>query len=125
MPLAEHEIMIVEDDDDIRELLAEMLGDQGYGVLTARNGRHGLDLLQGKRPPPCVVLLDLMMPVMDGWEMRAEMLAVPELASIPVVVVSGAADVQDQSDALCATRVLTKPVKWPDLLASVKSICGT
>ena len=112
-------ILIVEDDDEIRELLAEMLADRGFLVSTARHGKDALELLRTK-PKPNIVLLDLMMPVMDGWQMRAEMLADPKLAGIPVVIVSGAADLQDESEALKAARVLTKPVKWPVLLESVR-----
>jgi CheY-like chemotaxis protein len=115
-------VMIVEDDDEIRELLAEMLSDGGYEVSTARNGKDALEQLRRTSPRrPNIILLDLMMPVMDGWQMRAEMLADPKLADIPVVIVSGAADVQDGSEALKAVRVLTKPVKWPVLLASVRA----
>jgi CheY-like chemotaxis protein len=111
-------VLIVEDDDDIRDLLAEMFGDHGFRVSTARNGKEGLELLRGSDHPN-IVLLDLMMPVMDGWQMRAEMLADPALARIPVVVVSGAADVLDGIEGLKAARLLTKPVKWPVLLESV------
>ena len=113
-------VMIVEDDDEIRELLAEMLGDRGYLVSTARHGKDALELLRTKAHPN-VVLLDLMMPVMDGWQMRAEMLADPKLATIPVIIVSGAADVQDGTEMLKAARVLTKPVKWAVLLDSVRA----
>jgi CheY-like chemotaxis protein len=117
-------VLIVEDDDEIRELLAEMLSDRGYSVVTARNGQEGLTLLRNRSAaPPCVILLDLMMPVMDGWKMRAEMLADPALASIPVVIVSGAADVNDNNNDLKAVRVLTKPVIWPVLLESVRAHC--
>ncbi len=112
-------VMIVEDDDEIRELLAEMLAEGGFHVSTARHGKDALQLLRTK-PHPNIVLLDLMMPVMDGWQMRAEMLADPKLAAIPVIIVSGAADVQDGSALLKAARVLTKPVKWPVLLDSVR-----
>lgn len=112
-------VMIVEDDDEIRELLAEMLADRGYLVSTARHGKDALELLRTK-PQPNIVLLDLMMPVMDGWQMRAEMLADANLAAIPVIIVSGAADLQDGSELLKAARVLTKPVKWPVLLDSLR-----
>lgn len=112
-------ILIVEDDDEIRDLLAEMLADTGFIVTTARNGREGLEQLRSG-PRPDVVLLDLMMPVMDGWQLRAEMLADPELAKIPVIIVSGAADMQDDGTSLAASRILTKPVKWPVLLESIR-----
>ena len=116
-------ILIVEDDDEIRELLAEMLAECGYLVATARNGEEGLERLRtGSRPD--VVLLDLMMPVMDGWQMRAAMLADAALRTIPVVIVSGAADLEDSVERLEAAAALTKPVKWPILLASVRTHAG-
>lgn len=115
-------ILIVEDDDEIREILAEMLVDRGYSVVTARNGQEGLEAMRIP-PAPCVVLLDLMMPIMDGWQLRKEMLADPALASIPVVIVSGVTDVEDKSSSLKAAGILTKPVRWPVLLASVRAYC--
>ena len=115
-------ILIIEDDDEIRELLAEMLTERGYPVATARNGVEGLAAMRSG-PAPCVVLLDLMMPVMDGWTLRAEMLADPAIANIPVVVVSGAADLEQKTSQLKAASVLTKPVKWPVLLDSLRTFC--
>ena len=115
-------ILIVEDDEEIREILAEMLTERGYTVITARDGAEGLAAMR-EAPGPCVVLLDLMMPVMDGWALRAEMLADPALAKIPVVVVSGASDLERRSSRLQAASVLTKPVKWPVLLESVRAYC--
>ena len=115
-------VLIIEDDDEIREILAEMLSERGYPVATARNGVEGLAVLRSSMPP-CVVLLDLMMPVMDGWALRAEMLADPALAHIPVVVVSGAADLEQKTSQLHAACVITKPVKWPVLLDSVRAYC--
>ena len=113
-------VLIVEDEDEIRELLAEMLAERGFVVSTAKNGEEGLRLLRSNGTLPHLVLLDLTMPIMDGWQMRAAMLADPKLAAIPVVIISGAADVQDGTDALAPARVLTKPVKWPVLLESVE-----
>jgi len=113
-------VMIVDDDDEIRDLLAEMLADCGFLVSTARHGKEALELLRTK-PQPNIVLLDLMMPVMDGWQVRAEMLADPSLAAIPVIIVSGAADLEDGGEILKASCVLTKPVKFPVLLESVRA----
>ncbi len=116
-------ILVVEDDDEIRELIAEMLEDSGFDVATAANGREALERL---RAPvlPCVIVLDLMMPVMNGWELRSKLLADPKLCDIPVIVVSGAADLHESPDGLMAARILTKPVKWPALLASVQAHCA-
>jgi CheY-like chemotaxis protein len=115
-------VLIIEDDDEIREIMAEMLGDRGYDVVTARNGEEGLEALRAAAQF-CVVLLDLMMPVMDGWTLRAEMLADPALASIPVVVISGAADLESRASQLKAASVLTKPVRFPVLLDQVRAHC--
>jgi CheY-like chemotaxis protein len=112
-------ILIVEDDDEIRELLAEMLGEEGYAVVTASDGREALTRLEAGLAPRLVVL-DLMMPNMDGWSLRAAMLEDPTLARIPVVVLSGAADVRQASSGLGAVKVLTKPVKWTTFLEVVR-----
>ena len=114
-------VLIVEDDDEIREILAEMLADEGFAVTTASNGRDALDLMRSAAPRPSLVVLDLMMPVMDGWQLRREMLADPDLSSIPVVVVSGAADIERMSSTLAASKILTKPVKWPQLRDSIRA----
>ncbi len=115
-------ILIVEDDDEIRDLLAEMLSDQGYPVLTASDGLKALEVLHaGERP--CLIVLDLMMPNMDGWEFRGAVLSDSALAKIPVVVLSGAADLRQSSAGLQAVKVLTKPVKWNTLLDVVREHC--
>ena len=115
-------VLIVEDDADIREIISEMLAEKGYGIATAANGREALEQLRAG-PLPSLILLDLMMPVMDGWQLRQELLADPALASIPVVVVSGAADLHESVAALRAASVLTKPVKWSALLEAVEAHC--
>jgi CheY-like chemotaxis protein len=80
-------ILIVDDDSDIRKSLSDFLEDEGYKVTAAANGRSALDLLRaGIRP--AVILLDLMMPGMDGWDFRQAQLQDPAIASVPVVVVT-------------------------------------
>ncbi len=115
-------ILIVEDDDEIRELLSEMLTDKGYAVLTASDGEGALEVLRGS-PAPCLIVLDLMMPKMDGWTLRTNLLADPALAAIPVVVLSGAADLRGGATGLQAAKVLTKPVKWHTFLDVVREHC--
>jgi CheY-like chemotaxis protein len=81
-------ILVVDDDLDIREILAETLGERGFDVVAAANGLEALELVQSMPAPPSVILLDLMMPVMDGYtflERRAES---PALASIPVAIIT-------------------------------------
>ncbi len=80
-------ILIVDDDSDVRKSLSDFLEDEGYRVTAASNGRTALDLMRaGVRP--AVILLDLMMPGMDGWDFRQAQLEDPALASVPVVVVT-------------------------------------
>src|SRR5207247_2102614 len=83
---------IIEDDPDLRDALGELLSGEGYEVATAADGREGLRRL-GAPPRPCLVLLDLMLPAMDGFEFRLRQLEDPALAAIPVIVFSGGGDV--------------------------------
>jgi len=85
-----HLILVVDDDEDLRESFAGVLEDAGYEAASAGNGREALDFLRSS-PPPCLVLLDLMMPVMDGLSFITEKEADSELANIPVVVITAAA----------------------------------
>lgn len=115
-------VLIVEDQPDLRETLASLLEDLGYLVAVAANGRDALAHLQSA-PPPALILLDLIMPVMNGWVFRAEQQRDPKLADIPVVVVSGAANLPHHSAALNAVAYLTKPVDLNMLLALVDQYC--
>src|SRR5262245_42774882 len=82
------EIFIVDDDRDTRNALAELLEAEGFAVDGAANGREALARLRSRDAHPAVILLDLMMPGMDGWDFRSEQMRDPELASVPVVIVS-------------------------------------
>ena len=114
-------ILIVEDDEGIRNALRLALELEGYQVFTASNGKEGLELLP-KMPVPCLILLDLMMPVMNGWEFA---LALEEkdmiLATIPVVVVTAFAD---QAKTIKAKGVIKKPVDLEVLFQMVKRWCN-
>ena len=79
-------VLVVEDDKDVREMLDLLLTTSGYETMTAENGAIALQKMRERRP--CVVLLDLMMPVMNGWRFREQQLADPTLAPVPVVCVS-------------------------------------
>lgn len=114
-------ILLVEDDDELREELAAILREEGFEIVTAADGREALDCLRGGPPPP-LVLLDLMMPVMSGWELRAEMLADPALARVPVVVMSGAAP--QNATSLQAAAYLAKPFQVGPLLDVLTRLCA-
>ena len=112
-------LLVVDDDDDIRESFAEALTDEGYDVITATDGRNALDVLAQERQPH-VILLDLMMPRMDGSTFRARQLLDARIASIPVIVMSAAADAAEQARRMqCA--YLKKPVTIDSLVSAVES----
>jgi CheY-like chemotaxis protein len=116
-------ILIVEDDADLREALSQVLRDEGYEVLGAAHGREALDRLRGGRRP-CLILLDLTMPVMNGWQFRAEQRDDPELASIPVIVLSAGQDLSAQMPVLGLREYIRKPIRLESLLESVARFCG-
>lgn len=116
-------ILVVEDDAEIRELLAEMLVDAGYAVAEAANGQEALDYLRRGDGAPSLILLDLMMPVMDGWRFREEQSQDPSLAEIPVVVVSADGNVPQKASALGAAGYIQKPVEIDLLLQAVEEHC--
>ncbi len=112
-----HQVLIVEDDRCIRESLRELLADEGFSVSTAEHGGQALMLLRnGLRP--AVVLLDLMMPIMDGWQLLKIIRADSELQLLPVIVVSAA---RDKGNPAGATACVNKPVSLDVLLAQVET----
>jgi len=116
-------VMVVEDDEQIRETLTEILEYHGYDALAVSHGREALDqLAAGARP--ALILLDLMMPVMDGQEFRAEQLKQRELASIPVVVISAFRDLREAVREMRPSAVLHKPVDLSELLQVIEHFAG-
>jgi CheY-like chemotaxis protein len=113
-------VLIVEDDEDLREMMAQLLTLEGFETATVANGREALEYLQVAQTPE-VILLDLMMPVMDGWEFRRRQQADPVLARVPVIVLSAL----DQSRAadVGSAAFLKKPLDFDRLLALVRSYC--
>jgi CheY-like chemotaxis protein len=116
----DHRVLVVEDDPPLRELLASALSDEGYLVRTANNGREALDVLGGWNPQ--VILLDLMMPEMDGWAFRERQLRMNGLADIPVIVLSAGPNLRVGVDRLRATAIFPKPFELDLLLAAVSTV---
>lgn len=111
-------LLIIEDDAGVREMLCAVLEDAGYRVATAEHGQEALSYLLAN-PPPFVILLDLMMPIMDGRQFRREQLAIPHLAKIPVAVLS--ADLQlDKGEEMRGTVALKKPLDLDRLIEIVQ-----
>ena len=121
-PMCDKVVMIVEDDSDVRESIVEVLEDNEYRVLGAANGKDALEQLRtGERP--CVILLDMMMPIMDGWEFRTKQQQDPELNEIPIVVLTAHANIEEATSGMAAAASLRKPVKLDSLLATVDPLC--
>jgi len=116
-------VMIIEDDRDTREMLGRFLELEGFDVRTAANGELALRALQ-EDGQPCVIILDLMMPVMNGWQFREAQQSDPALSHIPVVVVT-AAGAREQVPEISADGWLSKPVDFDRLLATIAPLCRT
>ena len=116
-------ILLVEDCYTARELMSLILGEDGYMVSTAANGAEAIERLRTSDRPD-LILLDLRMPVMDGWTLREELKRDPKLSGIPVVVLSGVGQSGEQPACLEATRFLHKPIEPDELLLTVRQCCG-
>jgi len=117
-------ILIIEDETDLRDTLCDLLELEGFEVVSAANGHEGLAVLE-RGDPPCLILLDLMMPVMNGWEFLEALRQRPALRppDLPIAVVSAAADLSEVGERYGCT-VLKKPVRIDQLLALAQTHCG-
>lgn len=115
-----HVVLVVEDDDSLREALVDALHDEGYAVVTAENGKEALEILRGSKELPCLVLLDLMMPVMNGWTFLSAVRSDPRFSTLRVCIVSAVPQGQMPADVLCAFQ---KPVDLSKLLRVVDTHC--
>ena len=116
-------ILVVDDDRDIRDSLVELLTEHGYPAIGAGNGVEALEILRTSASPPCLILLDLMMPVMDGREFRERQLENPAWTAIPVIVISAYNDVEQQARALALDH-LRKPLAMRPLMDAVRRHCA-
>jgi len=112
-------VLVIDDDRDIRETLAAALELVGHQALLAEDGRQGLEQLRGDGHPQ-LVLLDLMMPRMNGWEFRAAQLADPELALVPVLLITAHEDGVRTARELGTAGCIRKPVDLDSLLEAVE-----
>jgi CheY-like chemotaxis protein len=121
--MAKKQILIVEDDAVIRDALKDILEDEGFEVVLASNGKVALDLLQAASQLPNVILLDIMMPIMDGFQFRELQLANDRLAAIPTIPLSADGNIVEKSKKLKAALFLRKPVELEALLNAVNGAC--
>lgn len=114
-------VLIVEDDDDVREFMQLLVSTAGYETMTARDGQDALVKMRQRRP--CIVLLDLQMPRMDGWEFRARQMQDLSLSDIPVVCVTAFFDPAQVTRQL-GLRCISKPADFPTIINAVETTCG-
>jgi DNA-binding response OmpR family regulator len=119
-PERDRRVLVVDDDLSIQGFLADALADEEYDVRTATNGRDALAIVSEWRPD--LILLDLMMPEMDGWTLRARQLTLPEAATIPVIVLSAMRDPTATMEGLAPARIVVKPFDIDELLATIDEL---
>jgi DNA-binding response OmpR family regulator len=112
-------VLVVDDQEAIRDTLQTALDDEGFTVECAANGREALDILE--RWQPCVILLDLMMPVMDGWTFRAEQRRSGN--TVPIVLLSAAGELARHKEALGAAAVIPKPFDIDRVISAIEGVC--
>jgi two-component system, chemotaxis family, chemotaxis protein CheY len=112
-------LLVIDDEPDVRASLLELLNLNGYSGRSAANGRAALQALRARPALPKLILLDMAMPVLDGWGFLAELSKDPRLALIPVIVISATPGLEMRAEAAGASAVLRKPVNLEVLLSAV------
>ena len=116
-------ILIVEDDEVIREVLRDLLESEGYVVECAANGEEGIQALRREGPLPSLILLDIMMPVKDGFEFRYEQEQDSTLAGVPVVVMTADHNAESKRLRIGAKGFIKKPFNVDDMVGMVERYC--
>ena len=117
------EVLLVEDDPEIRASLRELLGEEGFALYETANGLEAIEYLRsGNRPR--VIILDLAMPVVNGWEFRIAQKANPSISEIPVVIISAREQTSDDVAWMEAAEFLPKPIDVERLLGAVRRFCA-
>jgi CheY-like chemotaxis protein len=112
-------VLVVEDDEDVREAVRVTLEDEGYWVICAADGRQAMEMIRAEAEP-CLILLDLIMPVLSGWQFRALQQQDARLARFPVIVITATSTLEEA--AISADGVLHKPMRRQELLDAVNAI---
>lgn len=114
-------ILVVEDDRDIREFLTVLLQAEGYEVVTASNGSQARHHLESSSVPD-LILLDLMMPELDGWNLREELSNSATLQDVPIIILSGLSNLHQEARALKVAAYFKKPFDMDDLIETIRTI---
>jgi CheY-like chemotaxis protein len=117
-------ILVVDDKAELRSLISELLAEEGYTVAQATNGREALAYLRAASALPCVIILDLMMPLMDGWDFLRARQGNPVIWAIPTVVISAFRALAEAAAPLGVQQALPKPIDLDHLLATVQRYCS-
>jgi DNA-binding response OmpR family regulator len=116
-------VLVVEDEAAARDVMCETLDIAGYQAVGATDGSVARQLLEARDAPPCVIVLDLMMPRMNGWQFR-EWQRTTRFASVPVVILSAVRDLANEAKKLLSADYLAKPIAFDALLEKVEKHCG-
>jgi CheY-like chemotaxis protein len=114
-------VLIIEDDFEIRKALLDILRSEGYSVQAATDGQEALEVLRKGAQKPNVIILDLMMPVMDGWIFRNHQLQDPSIAKIPVIVITAEGTAKAKAKAMNAVAGIRKPIDLDELLGTLRT----
>jgi CheY-like chemotaxis protein len=119
-----HTVLIVDDEPAVREMLEDVLSSEGHEVMTATDGVAALDTLRDGTSRPCMILLDLMMPRMNGWDFAEELRRDEGLRDIPFVIIAANPRFAGDAPKLGASSWLGKPLQLDDLLHTVDELCA-
>src|SRR5262249_40360147 len=122
-PSCEAAVLVVEDDVAVRQSIAEALEDNEFLSIEVANGREAFGRLRAGWTNPCLILLDIMMPEMDGWQFRALQRQAPNLSSIPVVVITARNTLAEVEKGMAPAACVRKPIQLADLMAIVEHYC--
>lgn len=120
----ERKILVVDDDEDLRECLIAYLEDHGYATTGAVNGKHALDILSDPSERPSLIVLDLMMPIVDGRMFREAQLTSPRLRAIPVILISAYDNSAGIAQELNIDAHLSKPIDPDFFLRLIEDLAG-
>lgn len=116
-------ILVVDDDEDILRMTSYVLKQLGYRVVTESDATSALSALKAEKYTPCLIFLDLMMPLMDGATFRKKVLEIPRLSEVPIVILSGDTDLSTKANALQVSGFEQKPISVARLSALAAKYC--
>jgi two-component system, chemotaxis family, chemotaxis protein CheY len=112
-------VLVIDDDAEIRQALTDVLEDEQYSVVCASNGREALTKIEDGLCPD-IILLDVMMPVMDGWHFLSARLAYPQLIEIPIIIISAGMEAMSEARKVGVFDVIRKPLHISSLVRQIE-----